>query len=115
MGKWATGTLRREKHNLDLTNTSTSISLRDVIRAVVDADIVGLDLETTGLDPRGSEIRLAQIYTGEKTFVIDCRTYDKMEIWPLVEALGAVTVIAHNAAFEWAFLYHHFGVELMNI
>ena len=92
--------------------TSTGANLEDIVRVVLDADIVALDLETTGLDPRTSEIRLLQISADDKTFVIDCYKHD---VAGLVETLGAARVIAHNATFEWAFLYHHFGVELRNV
>jgi DNA polymerase I len=97
------------------TNISTSTTPKDVARAVRGAELVGLDLETTGLDPRRAEIRLIQIATSDETFVIDCQRRDKEDLLPVVEALGAAPVVAHNAAFEWSFIYYHFGVELMNI
>src|SRR5215218_2726969 len=110
----ATGaTPREERRNLALTNTSTS-SLQDVARAVLGAEVVALDLETTGLDPRRAEIRLIQISTGEKTFVIDCRAHDKEDLQRLAQTLSSTPVVAHGATFEWMFLYYHFGVELMN-
>ena len=84
-------------------------------RAVRGAELVGLDLETIGLDPRRSEIRLTQIATSAETFVIDCQRRGKEELLSVVEGLGASPVVAHNAAFEWSFIYYHFGVELTNI
>jgi len=82
---------------------------------VREANLVALDLETTGLDPRHAEIRLVQISTGEETFVIDCLKRDEADLRILVEALAGTPIVAHGAAFEWAFLYHHFGVELENV
>src|SRR5829696_304476 len=116
MGKRATTMTLKGRRNLVPTSTSTtSTTLKDVALLVRDADLVALDLETTGLDPRRSEIRLIQISTGEETFVIDCLKRDETDLGPLVEALRAATIVGHGATFEWAFLYHHFGVELENV
>ena len=41
------------------------------VRAVENASVVALDLETTGLNPRRDRIRLVQVSDGEKIFVID--------------------------------------------
>jgi len=78
------------------------------------AEVVALDLETTGLDPRTSDIRLAQVSDGEKIFVIDLFHRDAR---PLFEALARedLTVLAHEGDFEWRFVYHHFGIALDNI
>src|SRR5215218_3949347 len=112
-GKRATDTTRKGKPNLVPTSTSTSnTTLQDVLRMVETSNLVALDLETTGLDPRSSEIRLLQVSDGDETYVIDCRS---LEVRPLVEALGKAAIVAHGAAFDWAFLYQHFGVELENV
>jgi len=78
------------------------------------AEVVALDLETTGLDPRTSDIRLAQVSDDEKIFVIDLFHRDAR---PLFEALARedLTVLAHEGDFEWRFVYHHFGIALDNI
>src|SRR5215207_5584967 len=112
-GKRATDTTRKGKPSLVPTSTSTSnTTLRDVLRMVETSNLVALDLETTGLDPRSSEIRLLQVSNRDETYVIDCRS---LEVRPLVEALGKAAIVAHGAAFDWAFLYQHFGVELENV
>src|SRR5215203_2148038 len=116
MGKRATTTTSKGRRNLVSTSTSTTnTTLKDVALLVRDADLVALDLEITGLDPRRAEIRLIQISTGEETFVIDCRDRGAPELRELVEALAGKPVVAHGAVFEWAFPYHHFGVELENV
>ena len=79
---------------------------------VETSNLVALDLETTGLDPRSSEIRLLQVSDGDETYVIDCRS---LAVRPLVEALRKAAIVAHGAAFDWGFLYEHFGVELENV
>jgi ribonuclease D len=81
------------------STTNRKTSLTAVADAVRTAPVVGVDLETTGLDPRRAEIRLIQIATGEKTFVIDCRDRDPQDLQDLVEALAARAVVAHGATF----------------
>jgi len=84
---------------------------------VEDADVVAFDIETTGLDPRHSKIRLAQVSDGEKIFVLDLFKRDPDALRPLFEALSRedLTVLAHGGDFEWRFVYHHFGIALENI
>src|SRR5829696_2469852 len=76
--------------------------------------VVALDLETTGLDPRRSEIRLAQVSDGEKIFIIDLFKRDGRALF---EALARedLIVLAHGGDFEWRFIYHHYGIALENI
>ena len=54
---------------------------------VENASVVALDLEATGLDPRCSAIRLAQVSDGEKIFVVDLFHRDGR---PLFESLMLV-------------------------
>jgi len=76
--------------------------------------IVGLDIETTGLNPRKDKIRLVQVSDGDKTYIVDAF---KVNVGPLIEALAArpEKVIAHGAKFEWSFVYHHYGIALDNL
>ena len=80
----------------------------------------GIDLETAkgklylthpmaGLDPRMSEIRLLQLYDGEKIYVFDlfkCRSkeFDRH----INEFLRVKKLVAHYAVFELKMLMHHF-------
>jgi DNA polymerase-1 len=81
--------------------------LEAVSFALGDADLVGLDLETTGLDPRADRVRLLSlaVYTiddgGAFTYLVDCFAVDPR---PLFGALAEKTLVAHNAAFDLGFL-----------
>src|SRR5215217_8859189 len=81
---------------------------------IENADVVALDLETTGLNPRHDLIRLVQVSDGEKILVVDLFRRNGR---PLFEALARddLTVLAHGGDFEWRFVYHHFGIALNNI
>lgn len=77
------------------------------------SDVVALDLETTGLDPRRDDIRLVQVSDSEKVFVLDAFHRD---VRPVFKALAnAPAVVAHGSTFEWAFVYQKFGITLDNL
>jgi DNA polymerase I-like protein with 3'-5' exonuclease and polymerase domains len=66
---------------------------------------LGLDLETTGLDPQINQIRLLQLSDGEYTVVVDCFAIPD---WPdRVRPLlinPAITFIGHHLQFDIGFL-----------
>jgi P4 family phage/plasmid primase-like protien len=87
--------------------------LRPHLRDLPADTLVGFDLETGGLDPRHDEIRLLQIYANGRTFVLDAREVDAR---PVVETLVKVPgLVAHNATFEFAFVFEKYSVELDNM
>jgi len=72
-----------------------------VVADLQGADLVALDLETTGLDPRNDSIRLLSLATKDATYIVDCRSVDPPELFPI---LTETTVVAHNALFDLRFL-----------
>jgi DNA polymerase I-like protein with 3'-5' exonuclease and polymerase domains len=93
--------------------TTKQPTVEKAVALIEASDVIGFDLETTGLDPRGSVIRLAQVSDGVTTYVIDLFRRDAR---PVFEALAAApTPVAHGAAFEYGFVYHHFGIALDNL
>jgi DNA polymerase-1 len=67
---------------------------------------VGLDTETTGLDPLTDRVRLVQVAVGEGVAVIDVFALPspRVDLAPLFAALTDKEVIAHNAQFDLRFL-----------
>jgi DNA polymerase I len=83
------------------TLVTSQDQLADVVADLKDAELVALDLETTGLDPRKNSIRLLSLATEAGTYIVDCQSVDPTELFPnLTEA----TVVAHNALFDLGFL-----------
>lgn len=76
--------------------------------------VLGIDTETTGLDPYQSRLRLLQLATPAETVIIDCFSLKREDLAPLSEVIAAVRPLklAHNARFDGKFLQHHLGLEL---
>jgi DNA polymerase-1 len=63
---------------------------------------VGLDTETTGLDPRTDRVRLIQIARGERVWLIDVFALPNpvADLAPLFAVLTAKEVVGHNVLFD---------------
>src|SRR5262249_48240295 len=77
-----------------------------VSAALDNTAMVGLDVETTGLDPRADRVRLLPVATatidgGTFTYLIDCFAVDPSPLWG---ALAGKDLVLHNAAFDLGFL-----------
>ena len=77
-------------------------ALEEALPGLLAAPMLGLDTETTGLDPRSSRLRLVQLATSERVYIIDC-----FEVAPRI--LGRVFTAArrfvgHNLKFDLGFL-----------
>ncbi len=79
--------------------------------------VIGLDTETTGLDPHTSKLRLIQLATPQTSYVIDCFQFTPEQLKPILELLVSPhpIKIAHNAKFDAKFLMRHCGVRLGGI
>jgi ribonuclease D len=73
-----------------------------MILAALDEGVrVGLDIETTGLDPRQDRVRLLSLATDRGVYVVDCFAVDPR---PLFEPLAALPLMGHNLLFDLQFL-----------
>ena len=81
------------------------ISTRDQLESVVDevrpAEMVGIDLETTGLNPRTDRVRLISLSTAEGSWLIDCFRVDPH---PLFSILSRKKLVMHNGQFDLGFM-----------
>ena len=80
-------------------------TLQHALPDLLAAPIVGLDCETTGLDPYTDRLRLIQLATPNKAvFLIDCFAVDPRVLQPLFAATQTPVLVGHNLAFDLAFL-----------
>ena len=72
--------------------------------AVEESGVIGLDTETTGLNPRTDRVRLLQLATDRGTFLVDCFLMGAEVLAPLFESLAERPVVIQNAAFDLSML-----------
>jgi DNA polymerase I-like protein with 3'-5' exonuclease and polymerase domains len=98
----------------------TADELRKAIETLTSQPVVGLDTETTELDPYTSRLRLIQLATPDRVYIIDFDQFANTDtrkseaLEPLRRLLAAPRPIkiAHNAKFDAKFLKHNLGVDL---
>src|SRR5215813_6821193 len=99
---------------------TTPAQLQRAVEQLSTKQVIGLDTETTDLDPYVSRLRLVQLATPENVFIIDL---DKFAVHDLKQSREFASFrellkaprpikIAHNAKFDAKFIKHNFGVNL---
>ena len=103
-------------HNGDISDLSDkrppyefltdSAAIPSVAIALDNSTIVGLDLETTGLDANKDRIRLLSLSVetiddGRFTYILDVLKVNPAPLW---ELLAEKELVIHNAAFDLSFL-----------
>lgn len=83
--------------------------------AMSQGDVVSVDIETNGLDPREAEIKTVQlkVCTNDPAILrASAATPTKLRV--LMENPDILKVF-HHAAFDLGFMYHHWGVRARNV
>lgn len=104
---------------LDYTFVTASSDLGRIAEDVLRAEVLGLDIETTALDPRYGDIRLVQLAIpgpenngGGRIYVIDL--FETMTLEPVLDALRKTRAIfiIHNAKFEQKWMWWKFRFRM---
>lgn len=98
----------------------TARELAEALEPMFKANVLGLDTETTALDPYKGELRLIQLASPSEVIIIDLRALTETELLinstlkPLRDLLASPfpLKVAHNAKFDAKWIYHHLGVEI---
>lgn len=103
--------------NTDYKLIATSEKIPPMAAELRAQPVIGVDTETTGLDPHTSRLRLLQLATPQISYIVDCFRFLPEQLAPLLELLAAEQPIkvAHNAKFDAKFLMKHCGVRLNGI
>ncbi|HLZ71455.1 MAG TPA: DNA polymerase [Dehalococcoidia bacterium] len=78
--------------------------LRAVLPELARAPLLGLDTETTGLDPHRDRLRLLQLATPERVYVVDAFHVEPRLLAPLFAGPDSPRLAGHNLAFDLRFL-----------
>ncbi len=104
----------------------TPDELRRAVERMSSQPVIGLDTETTDLDPYTSRLRLIQLATPEIVSIIDVDAFantangdltDNPNLEPLRDLLEAPRPIkiAHNAKFDAKFIKHKIGADMVGL
>jgi len=99
------------------TIVTTADGLKEALGAISGQPILGVDTETTGLDPFRSRVRLLQVATPERAFVFDLFQLPAFENAGLRSLFSSATPtkVFHNAKFDLKMILHHFGLEVRGV
>ncbi|HSB08034.1 MAG TPA: DNA polymerase [Blastocatellia bacterium] len=92
-------------------------ALEGALEAISRQPVIGIDTETTSLDPFSGKVRLLQIAIPEQTFVIDLFKLAALQHKGLRELLSASEPVKalHNATFDLKMLLHHYDLEVRGL
>ena len=99
---------------------TTPEQLRRAVAQLASKQVIGLDTETTDLDPLVSRLRLVQLATPDNVFIVDLDKfagYDLLQSEEFASFRALLNAprpikIAHNSKFDAKFIKHNFGVDL---
>jgi DNA polymerase I-like protein with 3'-5' exonuclease and polymerase domains len=102
---------------------TTAEALRRAVDDLSSRQAIGLDTETTDLDPYLARLRLIQLATPDGVFIVDLNHFANGDIKqsdtlrPLRRLLSAPRPIkiAHNAKFDAKFLKHNLDVDIVGL
>jgi hypothetical protein len=80
---------------------TTEHELRSVTDEIRSVGVIGIDLETTGLNPRTDRVRLISLSTAEGSWLIDCF---KVNPHLLFSILSRKKLVMHNGQFDIGFI-----------
>ena len=102
---------------MPFTLVNNEPTLEQALGASSRHQVIGVDTETTSLDPLRGRVRLLQLATPEQNFVIDLFQFAALEHLGLRELLSSPQPIKtlHNAKFDVKMLLHHFDLEMRGL
>jgi len=98
----------------NFTLITNVVDLQNAVTELATQQAIGLDTETTGFDPYYSRIRLLQMASPQRSYVVDLFKIDAFEhegLRLLLESSRPVKVL-HNAKFDYKMLKHLGRIEM---
>ena len=77
---------------------------------------IGVDTETTGLDPHTNKVLLLQLGNKDYQFVVDVHKVEN-DLQPILDILTNkdIVKILHNAKFDYQFIRSNLGIKMRNV
>src|SRR5436305_4918586 len=102
---------------------TTAVELRRAVEDLATRNAIGLDTETTDLDPYLARLRLIQLATSDGVYIVDFNHFfdgdpkQSDALAPLRRLLTSPRPIkiAHNAKFDAKFIKHNLGVDIVGL
>src|SRR6266403_3164593 len=102
---------------------TNAAELRRAVEGLSSKQAIGLDTETTELDPYTGRLRLIQLAAPDAAFIVDLNRFADGDLKqgealaPLRQLLSSPRPIkiAHNAKFDAKFLKYNLGVDLTGV
>src|SRR5690606_31356403 len=94
----------REAPAVDPVVISSADELRQILPWLLREPAIGLDIETTGLNPFRSSIRLVQLAGELDTYVVDIARVPVTALQPVLD--DAKSLVVHNGKFDLRHLVH---------
>lgn len=96
---------------IEYTVVKAAEDLGKVAQEIDQAEVVGLDIETTEYKPHHGEIRLVQVNAGQGVYVIDL--FETKTLGPVAKALeGDAIKVIQTSVFEQKWFLSKYGIEL---
>lgn len=86
----------------DVLRVDDAAGVAAALPDLLNASLIGLDTETTGLDPLTERLRLVQLAIPGRVYVVDCFAVDPRLLTPLLE--NGRRFAGHNLVFDLRFL-----------
>lgn len=79
--------------------------------------VIALDTETTGLDVHINPLTLVQIKLNDTIYIFDFRKFGRENLTNIIQRVedSGKVVLAHNAKFDWKYIYKNTGIKLLNM
>jgi DNA polymerase I-like protein with 3'-5' exonuclease and polymerase domains len=85
--------------------------LAEVAEMLTQEAVLGIDTETTGLDPHSVQLLLLQVSTADKVYIVDCKRLVPLALKSILEN-PKILKVAQNAKFEYEMLKQQTGITL---
>jgi DNA polymerase I-like protein with 3'-5' exonuclease and polymerase domains len=98
-----------------LINNDTD--LMEIVPEIRRNQIIGLDVEATGLDPYTSTLLLVQLSTPDEIYIINAGRVKNNTLRSLFRTIkdDDIQVVGHNLKYDIKMVYHNFSILLTNV